>query len=319
MAIGSSGGLLLAGSASSITTVYFAYGIVFGAANGLGYGYALQLSGQITDQITGQFTGRTAGNGHALGMSLVTAFYAVGAACASPLFQITTQAGGNKLTLTITAAVIFFVCAMASLVTKITAATFTSEPAGATREISGSQKHLRLMMWLAYGTAVTAGLMVIGHAYPILSAKHPTAENAAISPLLVAAGNILGGLSIGYLTLKLSHKAALLIFSAISFIGLCLVAVPLASIYTMTLTGLVLIGFSYGAIIALYPVVVADFFGKQSSARIYGQIFTAWGLAGLTAPTLSGVLFDSTGSYTISLLLAIMLCVLTMVIIARKF
>jgi len=42
-----------------------------------------------------------------------------------------------------------------------------------------------------------------------------------------------------------------------------------------------LIGYCYGAIIAIYPVAVVDVFGTLAAPRIYGQVFTAWGLAGL--------------------------------------
>lgn len=312
VAAGSSTGLLLAASATSIVTVYISYGILFGTANGIGYGYALQLAGQI------------AGKRHAVSMSLVTAFYAVGAAGASPVFQFTTGIGGNKLTLITAAATIFIVCVIAGITTAITKTTFESEPAGTVKAISASQRQLRLMMWLVYGTAVTAGLMVIGHAYPILHAKHAATENAAIAPMLVAIGNIIGGLNIGYLALKFSHKTVLLAFSVLSFCGLFMIAVPAGNLYGLTLFGLTLIGLtligvSYGAIIAVYPVVVADRFGKQSSARIYGQIFTAWGLAGLIAPTLSGILFDVSGTYTMSLLLAVALCVVSMFVILRRF
>ena len=151
-----------------------------------------------------------------------------------------------------------------------------------------------------------------------LVAKHPTADNAAIAPMLVAVGNIVGGLSSGYVALRLTQRFVILVFSMLSLCGLCLTAMPAGTYTTIPLLGLFLTGLSYGAIIAIYPVVVADRFGKQSSARIYGQVFTAWGLAGLTAPTISGVLFDYSASYTTSLVLAIVLSIISIAVTLRR-
>ncbi|MBX2823832.1 MAG: YbfB/YjiJ family MFS transporter, partial [Gammaproteobacteria bacterium] len=63
--------------------------------------------------------------------------------------------------------------------------------------------------------------------------------------------------------------------------------------------------------IAIYPVSIAEQFGTRASPRIYGQVFTAWGLAGLVGPWVSGWLFDATGSYRWSLLIAALLSLMS--------
>jgi len=303
VALGSALGLLLSSKSSSIFSVYLFYGCLFGFANGLGYGYALQLAGQIAEK------------NHALSMSLVTAFYAVGAVCASPGFKLLIDSGGNTLALKVTGITLFSVCALAAACAAALRITFAMEPLNNITSITGNDKKLRLLLWISYGTAVSAGLMVIGHAYPLLSAKYPGTGNAAISPMLVAVGNIAGGISIGVLSMRFRHKMLLVVLSCISLGGLLLVLVN--STFNVTLLGLVFIGFGYGAIIALYPVVVSNVFGKLSSPRIYGQIFTAWGLAGLVAPTISGLIFDRFGNYSISLLVAILLSFISVVAISK--
>ena len=73
----------------------------------------------------------------------------------------------------------------------------------------------------------------------------------------------------------------------------------------MVLLGaLIVAGFTYGAIIAIYPVAVLHLVAQQVSARAYGYVFTAWGLAGLLGPWIAGVLFDERQSYTHALVLA---------------
>jgi len=76
-----------------------------------------------------------------------------------------------------------------------------------------------------------------------------------------------------------------------------------------------LVGYCYGAIIAVYPVAVADIYGALAAPRIYGQVFTAWGLAGLIGPWMSGFIFDLTSSYTVALLFAVLLSCVSVVAI----
>ena len=77
-----------------------------------------------------------------------------------------------------------------------------------------------------------------------------------------------------------------------------------ASSPTTALVLLVLIGLGYGATIALYPAITLSYFGPSQMARIYGRVFTAWGVAGLVAPWAAGRLYDLGGDYTTSCLVA---------------
>lgn len=72
----------------------------------------------------------------------------------------------------------------------------------------------------------------------------------------------------------------------------------------MVMGAIVVVGGSYGALIAVYPVAVSDRFGPRASARIYGRVFTAWGLAGLVGPWGAGALFDMFGNYSLATALA---------------
>jgi MFS family permease len=63
------------------------------------------------------------------------------------------------------------------------------------------------------------------------------------------------------------------------------------------------VGFSYGSIIAIYPVAIAERFGQQGP-QAYGRVFLAWGFAGLVAPWCAGYIFDRFAGYQPALLIA---------------
>ncbi|MEM7256051.1 MAG: MFS transporter [Pseudomonadota bacterium] len=302
--IGSLAGMWLSANSTQVLSIYLTYGCLFGFANGLGYGYALQLAGQAADKR------------HAVSMSLVTAFYAVGAALAAQLFHQQIQLSGIESALRTGGLIIAIVCGVAAVACVVSRTSLRLEATGAAATQSNN-KRLQIALWLLYGSSVTAGLMIIGHALPVFTARHPDVSNGALAPVMVALGNIIGGLSIGMAALRFRNRTLLLLFSGLSLAGLLLVVQTITSQVAITLTGLALIGFSYGAIIAVFPIVVTDTFGKLSAPRIYGQIFTAWGLAGLLAPTLSGMLFDRSGTYTLSITLALIICVLSIVVLTR--
>ena len=93
----------------------------------------------------------------------------------------------------------------------------------------------------------------------------------------------------------IGRRAALavsLALQALSFVGL---ALPTGA--PSLLLAAALYGFAYGAVTALMPAIVADFFGPAHAGSLVGLIF---GIAGPTAalgPLLGGLVFDLTRSY----------------------
>jgi MFS family permease len=62
-------------------------------------------------------------------------------------------------------------------------------------------------------------------------------------------------------------------------------------------------GIAYGALAVAYPVAAARYYGAERTATVFARIFTAWGVAGVTAPLAAGALFDATGSYATMLVI----------------
>lgn len=285
-------GLVVSARIHSLSALYLSYGILFGAANGLGYGYALQLAGQALVKK------------RALAMCLITAFYAVGATLSPHVFVWLIDFGGNSRALIVMSAIVLGVSLLSAAIVFFAKARFEVEPAASIQSLTPELNRARRWLWLGYGSAVAAGLMVIGHAFGIAEWMGLDSNNATWVTTSIAFCNMLGGFIVGYYAGRIPSRSLLLWLPLFSAIGLLLLVVSPESSWLVVLISLGLVGGCYGAIIAIYPVAVAEAFGTLAAPRIYGQVFTAWGAAGLLGPWVSGWIFDQTGSYTIPLLLA---------------
>lgn len=289
-------GCLVAAWANALAVFWLGYGVVFGGANGLGYGFALQSAGQMNPKRTG------------LAMGLVTASYAVGAVIAPALFDALLRAGGLAgAMLGLAAALVAIGPVVAGLLHRAKAELRvdrpTDRPADRPADLNARapapQAGLTLRLWLGYGTAVAAGLMAIGHATGIARAGGLGDALVLAAPMVIAAFNVAGSFFGGWLADRISLKPALTAFPACSAVSLLMLARFDGGI--AVLFALAVVGFAYGGTIAVYPAAVAYLFGDALGVRVYGRIFTAWGAAGMLAPWFAGVLFDRFADYHIAL------------------
>ena len=86
----------------------------------------------------------------------------------------------------------------------------------------------------------------------------------------------------------------------------------LASLVSMTaalyLVFVIIIGFSYGAVLVVYASSTSKHFGVERLGQIYPLLFLS-NVIGLTAATFAGYLFDKTKSFTPALVVGAILCV----------
>ena len=66
----------------------------------------------------------------------------------------------------------------------------------------------------------------------------------------------------------------------------------------------VLFGFGYGSTASLYSPTIADVFGTTSVGRMLGLTSMSFGVAGLTGPYVTSVLYSATGTYYVPFLVA---------------
>ena len=283
-------GLVLAASASSLWQLGIGYSLLFGAANGLGYGFALAIVGRAFSRRRG------------LAMGSVTAVYAVGAVIFAKVFEVLIGWSGPSAALLSLAAVLTAVGLLAGLLMWFSGIRLAQAEAAEESEGLRGRGRLLALLWFCYGLSVAAGLMAIGHAAGIVSAAGGAEGDLASGVIVIALGNALGGFLAGRLADLWSMRVLLAGLPLISAAALGLLAAVEGA--AAAIGALALVGFAYGAIIAVFPVVTARYFEMTLYAKAYGRIFTAWGLAGLGAPWLAGRLYDLSGGYTVALLLA---------------
>ena len=144
--------------------------------------------------------------------------------------------------------------------------------------------------------------MALGHAAAIAE-EAGGSEGVGVTTVVVAGiASAAGGTWIAF-TIDRARLSYLLVgLPVASALALCLAATATSG--NTALLGLSLVALVYGAVIAVYPFAVNRLFGERRYPAAYGRVFTAWGLAGLLGPLGAGTAFDSSGGYTVPLLLA---------------
>lgn len=288
-------GIVISLSAGALWQVTVGYGLVFGAANGVGYGLALTMAATAMPARKGAV------------MCVVTASYALGAAVVSPLLGAAIGAHGLSGGL---AALLATIAIGGGVAVALATLGGARVPAGEAAGGSRGAAALTAVLWVAYGTAVFSGLMAIGHAAGIAQAQGAGVAQFATAAALIAAGNALGGLACASIADRWPMQRLLALLPACSLAGLAVLRwVPGIE---AALTGLAVVGFGYGAIIATYPPAIARLVGLGAYARTYGRVFTAWGVAGLFGPWLAGRLYETSGDYHLALEAAAALAIVSM-------
>lgn len=158
------------------------------------------------------------------------------------------------------------------------------------------------LLWFLYFIGAGAGLMVIGNVAGM--AKASLGNNAFLAIALLAVGNASGRVAAGIMSDKIGRSRTL----AIVFLcqaTLMFLAMPLTGSGSSNALLLVLlatmIGFNYGANLAIFPAFTKDLWGINHFGVNYGLIFTAWGIGGFVMSKTSQYLLASSGTFSSSL------------------
>jgi OFA family oxalate/formate antiporter-like MFS transporter len=292
-------GLCIASFTLNWWGLFIGYSLLFGLSNGVGYGYSLQLVGREMPEIKG------------LAMGAVTAAYAVGSIVFARVFALRI-ANSSIDAAFLSLAYGLLICGIAAaLLMWLAGASYDRQQQWRNQADAKLNSRKLLQFWLAYMSSVLAGLMAIGHAAGIALWKDSTIELSTLSAMMIGIGSATGGFLSGWLVDRWPATRFLVGLPLLSAFALLFIYLSHSPVIVVAL--LTLVGFSYGSVIAIYPVVISNYFGK-GGPQAYGRVFTAWGFAGLFGPWIAGLIYDWRGGYELALIFAAAIALLSALI-----
>jgi MFS family permease len=157
------------------------------------------------------------------------------------------------------------------------------------------------MLWSVFMLSALSGLMVIYgiRLFGIDSLGHNGITNAGLiagtAMAWYAIFNGLGRIIWGTLSDKIGRKNAIVAMTLLQCVIMLLIYhgfVVLGSSLGLIICASI-IGFNFGGNFALFPAVIADFFGNKNVGSNYGWLFTAYGVAGILGPQIAGYFKDT--------------------------
>ena len=149
--------------------------------------------------------------------------------------------------------------------------------------------------------ACLVGFSLNWGSYVFLTSQFALFDRYRLAAMIIGIGSTLGGFVAGWLVDRWPAMRFLVGLPLLSMAALLAIGAAANAQATLFLLGVT--GFSYGAIIAIYPVVISNYFGERGP-RAYGRVFIAWGVAGLLAPWSAGAIYDLRGDYQLAMVAA---------------
>lgn len=111
----------------------------------------------------------------------------------------------------------------------------------------------------------------------------------------IGIGGLCGRLLVGWLSDRTDRRRAIVValgLEVVAFTGLAL-----AQGLTLLYPAAVAFGFGYGGSVAVFPALVADYFGRTNAGAIVGRMFALAGATAAIGPYVAALIFDASGSY----------------------
>ena len=129
---------------------------------------------------------------------------------------------------------------------------------------------------------------------------------------IIAGSSLISRFSMGFISDKVGARPTL---------TACLVMVTLAFIWLLFAKEIwmfyvfaVIFGIAYGGTIPIFPLILAELFGLASLGTIFGSTMFLGTIGGALGPPLAGTIFDVTRSYSLALLIGVIIGALAIIL-----
>lgn len=285
-------GYLLAGkSQGDFLLILLGIGILAGIATGFGYWLSLTISVKSFPERKGLVTG------------IVTAGFGLGAVIMSEVCEILLNNNWSIMDIYELFGIAYglIIIAFSSLISYRQTSLQTTRATVITQVSKNAAMFIKLLTGIFLGTF--AGLFVIGSLTIIGAQSNVDNHYLNLAVSVFAISNFLGRLFWGvisdYFGANLSIFLALLA-QAIAIYSLNVVDFS----HTSFLINAALIGLAFGSNFVLFAKETSQVFGVDNIGTIYPYIFLGYSIAGISSPVIGGFIFDISGSFFHSILIA---------------
>ena len=308
-------GLLLASQSIayvSAAPLFLGYGVVFGAAAGVGFGLSVQMASRTPCQ-------------EGISTGLITSARAAGAFVFAPVVRHLLDAGGAGRALSTMG---WALLVSAPFIYGVLATDGTKHPLASQKRDKDlpmtpeeEEREMQLgpamfALWISLGLGVSAGLMLMAHSSALLYSHGASIGVAPAGVSIVSVFNTAGRIFGGWACDR-SNIGAEKVLRRAPFVAVPALAAAAAASDSVAaaVAALAAASIVYGVFASVVPVEVRRRTGSRDFARQFGKVYTAWGFAGLAAPVAAGCLFETRGDYTAALVAATALCGLSAMVV----
>ncbi|MCB2360539.1 OFA family MFS transporter [Clostridium estertheticum] len=305
------GGMILSGFATGLGFLVFAYGIVTGLGIGMVYGCTISNSIKLFPDKRGFVGGVT------------TACYGFSAVIVPPVANILISNLGVTAAFKIIGATFLIIVCVCSFFIDKCPAGFIPEgwtpPASQGNKLNQNDKDWKGMLKspIFYPMALILlcgafyGLMCSALASPIAQGMIGMSVAAATTVVSILALFSTGGRVIaGYASDKIGRINTLTVAFVLAIIGLICLYFSGQGDVTRFYIGIIIVGVSFGAFMAVFPGLTADQFGTKHNSVNYGIMFIGFAISGYFGPTVMKNVYVADHSYRRAFLIAAVLCVI---------
>ncbi len=302
-------GMILSGFATSVGMLVVTYGLISGLGLGMVYGTTVSTCMKFFPDKRGIIGGIT------------TAIYGLGSVILPPIVTAIVQASNGATAFKIIGLVFAIIVTVASFFMEQCPEDFVPDGYVAPQVQAGKKpvdKNWKEMlqtpsfyvMLLLFTCGAFSGMMIISQASAVAQNQiQITAQSAALAVSVLALFNAAGRIVAGALSDKIGRINTLTIASALSVIGLLILANTGVGAFAAFYCGLAIVGLCFGSFMGIYPGFTADRFGGKNNSVNYGIMFIGLALAGYFGPTVMRSVYAGDGSYTRAFVIAIVFAI----------